>query len=163
MSWFFSRTSSSSSVTHTQLFCSSNTVTQTVATTTITESKQRHNCINISTAGCDVGAQMSAHSGQEVFLGSLFLPHRKLCVSWAFQRGTSDVTSDGGAAACCPVCKPHSCRSGLFSLGQSHQSIFRVDRTKRALNKQTKNTEIDSRGWILISIYTLEQYPFKSG
>lgn len=97
MSCFFSRTSSSSWVAHKQLL-HNNKVAQIVATTA-TASMLRSVCSNISTVGWNE-VQMSAHSGTPSERNSvpLFFPHRKLWPS-LLQRGTSDVTSDGGAAA----------------------------------------------------------------
>lgn len=112
MSWFFSRTSSSSSVTHKQLFAN-NTVAQIVATTA-TESMKRNNCINISTAGCNVVAPMSAHTeapGHREYFGLVvFFPLIENFDRLKFFSGgpaTSRLTEEllllSGAGGCIPA------------------------------------------------------------
>lgn len=125
MSWVFSRTSSSSSVTHRQLFA--NNIAAQIVATTARESTKRNNCLNISTAGCNVEVQMSAHSEspglREYFCGSLFFLHRKLRPSEVFQRGTSDVTSDGGAAVAVAL-RSASCIPRTVFTGTVPQNVF---------------------------------------
>lgn len=85
---------------------------------------------------------------QGVFWGFLFFPSSFFLSSPRTK--TSSVESGFSAgkqrrhvwrrSRCCPAWKLHSCRSGLFSLGQSHKSVFRLDRRK----KKTDRGQTDS-------------------
>lgn len=79
--------------------------------------------------------------GQRVFWARCFSLIENL-VRVSFSAGDQRRHVWRRSCCCSSVWKLHSCRSGLFSLGQSHKTLFRLDWTKGHSTNKQKQKEL---------------------